>query len=325
MVKKRKTIEYSNAVCATREKTLVTKSALLRMAEAENLATAFDILRESSFGGQNKYKCEEFEKLIEDEQRSIVEFVKEYAPNRETEEFCLYSYDFYNAQVILKSEYLRLNYENYIQTEGLISIQDLLLFIRDGADINAPKELKSAVDYCKKGIKEGLGGAQIGAYFARCEYACLKRIAKSAYLKDIIVKKIDGLNLCTCLRCNSYDNAKEQIIQGGTLTDGQLEVICLKNSEKIEVSLKDHYLKSMAISALNQVLKGKPLVDTEREINGFANRRMMQNQYVEQSGTMPFMRYIFARQNAVSCVRTALTGKLNGLDSEQIKRRLTVV
>ena len=51
---------------------------------------------------------------------------------------------------------------------------------------------------------------------------------------------------------------------------------------------------------------------------------MIANRYLENMGTNPFVLYYLKRKNEIACARTILTGKANGLDSEQIKRRIIV-
>jgi vacuolar-type H+-ATPase subunit C/Vma6 len=52
---------------------------------------------------------------------------------------------------------------------------------------------------------------------------------------------------------------------------------------------------------------------------------MIDGRYTENGGTYPFMLYYFKRKNEIACVRTVLTGKANGLLSDEIKRRLITV
>ena len=83
-----------------------------------------------------------------------------------------------------------------------------------------------------------------------------------------------------------------------------------------------HWIKDLALLGVDAVANGKPIVDLERQLSSLEAQRMIDGRYVEQSGTYPFMLYYFKRKNEIACVRTILTGKANGLDGEQIKRRL---
>ena len=136
-----KTVEFSNGVCASREKVLVGAERLRRMAEAEGLSQAFDILRESAFGGDLNVNCSEYDRLIEQEESLLCEFVKEYAPNREILAFCLAEKDFYNAEVIVKCNHLKCDYNNLITVGGLFAISDIQSLVEEENANSLPKDL----------------------------------------------------------------------------------------------------------------------------------------------------------------------------------------
>lgn len=325
MKQKRKTIEFINAVCASRTKKLVSSERLRRMAEAESLQVAFDILRESAFGGEATYSYRDYEKLIESEENLLCEFVKEYAPSDEIENYCLVPNDFYNAEVMLKSKLSNLDYNNYVQSLGIFSLKQLEDLVEGSNDKVYPKELVKAVQEGKVAFEKGGGGMAIGAIFAREKYAYLKRIVKTGYLKDLLVKKIDCVNLCVALRAGSEELAFAQFIGGGSLTEDQLKALISLDLNKIKAQFENHHLKEVALQSVNAISKGQPLVETERFIASIEAERLIAGRYTEQTGTYPFTLYYFKRKNEIACVRTLLTGKANGLDAEQIKRRLVTV
>ena len=198
MKTQRKTIDFINAVCASKTKKLVGKERLRRMVESDSLQVAFEILRESAFGGDISLSYREYEKLIENEELLLCEFVKEYAPSDELESFCLISYDFYNALAILKSKFAKMDYKDYVQTEGLYLIEDLNNLVENGNGTVFPKELVKAVENGKVLLENGGGGMSVGALFVRAKFDFLKRITKQKYLKELLDLKIDGINLNIC-------------------------------------------------------------------------------------------------------------------------------
>ena len=320
-----KTVEFTNGVCASREKGLVGAERVRRMAEADSLSQAFDILRESGFGGELNVNYSEFDRLIEEEETLLCEFVKEYAPNKEILAFCLAERDFYNAEVIVKCNHLKCEYNNLITASGLVDISDLQSLIEEENDGKLPKELVLAVKQSKQALSEGKGGLDVGAIFARAKYDYLKRCVKTGYLKKILLKCIDGVNLCTLLRAGNLELANKQLLDGGSLTQKQMNAIVSLDEDAVGQEFATHYLKNVAILGVKAIKNGKPLVDVERQISSIGADRMEEGKYTEQSGTAPFIRYYYKRKNEIACVRTVLTGKANSLDTEEIKRRLITV
>lgn len=165
----------------------------------------------------------------------------------------------------------------------------------------------------------------IGAIFTRAKFAYLTRVTKTDYLKKLLVKKIDGINLCVCLRAGDSQIANGQILKGGTLNQKQIDALASHDRDSVINLFEGHWIKDFALLGVDAVANGKPIVDLERQLSSLEAQRMIDGRYVEQSGTYPFMLYYFKRKNEIACVRTILTGKANGLDGEQIKRRLITV
>lgn len=295
------------------------------MVESDSLQVAFEILRESAFGGDISLSYREYEKLIENEELLLCEFVKEYAPSDELESFCLISYDFYNALAILKSKFAKMDYKDYVQTEGLYSIEDLNNLVENGNGTVFPKELVKAVENGKVLLENGGGGMSVGALFVRAKFDFLKRITKQKYLKELLDLKIDGINLNICLRAGDIELARSQIINGGSLNSVQISALVKKDKDAIDTLFKGHWLYFVAKNGVDCLLNGKPPVDLEREISSVEADILIGSRFTQTDGTFPFTLYYFKRKNEIACVRTVLTGKSNGLDSEQIKRRLITV
>ncbi len=326
MKEKRKSIDFINSICASRSQSLLGEQRLIRMAEAESLASAFDVLRESAFGGEINLSSAEYEKIIEGEENALNAFVKEYAPSDEIEGYCLAPYDFYNAEVMLKCKSLGFAYENYVGPVGVFSLEELYLLVSGEEQAVFPKELINAVKEATFVLENDGGGMAVGVIFTRAKYEYLKRIVKTGYLRSIIAKEIDGLNLCSAIRANDVELAMEQFISGGKLNKDAVKAIALRDKNTLQALLSnDCWIKDVALRAIDIANGGKPLVETERELNSLSAKRMIEGRYTESGGTYPFMLYYYRRRNEIACVRTVLTGKANGLLSEEIKRRLITV
>ncbi len=326
MKKTRKNIEFINATCASRTVKLIGSERMRRMLESESLQSAFEILRESSFGGDVTFSYQEYEKVIEREEELLCEFVKEYAPSDELEYFCLIEKDFYNLEVMLKCNALKLDSQRYTQTAGVFSIEQLTCILKgEKTDVKFPKELIFAAVEGAKLLDSGEGGMALGALFTRKKYAFLKRTVKTDYLKKFLNKKIDGVNLCTLLRSDNAELAKSQIIEGGSLTDKHIEVLLNRDKDAIATLFANSWLKDIAISGVKNANRGEPLIEVERFLSSVEIESLNEGRYTQNDGTYPFSLYYFKRKNEIACVRTILTGKANGLEAEQIKRRLITV
>lgn len=320
----KKNTNYITAVCKSYENKLLGADRLRRMAEAKSLEDSFAILRENTFfGGEADYSCDDFALLLKNEEQRLIDFVKEYAPDKECECFCLYPYDFYNAEVLVKCEFLKLDADKFIGHEGAFSIESLKTELLSGKG-KFPSELKKATLDAKNALTNGCGGMVIGSIFTKALYKCLLNSVKSKYLRQIVEKEIDMKNVSIALRCESYDFAKEFFIEKTTLSTDCLKAVCKRDESAVNQLIPD-YLKEITLESLRAASKGYALVSLENEISGFRLKRMLEKRYEEIEGNNPFILYYCLRENEIACVRMILTGKKNGLDDDSIKLRIVTV
>ncbi len=320
-----KSIDYINSICKYREQKLLGRERIMRMAEAENLQTAFDILCESDFGGDKlSLSVNDYERLMQAEELLLCDFVKEFAPTKEIEKYCLHSYDFYNAEVIVKGEFIGQDYSSLLSIEGLISIQTLTNALKTNNFSLLPEELASAISQSKSALESGKGGMVVGSIFLKKKNEYLDWILKTSYLREIFSAETLLTNVATCLRAKRVEIAREQILKSSDLSEEIVKALCDLNEDKIKKYFEKSPFKEIVLKAVNQAKQGKPLVELENFISSFGAGRMIANRYLENMGTNPFVLYYLKRKNEIACARTILTGKANGLDGEEIKRRIIV-
>lgn len=350
MNKKYPNISYIIAVCKSQENNLIGKDRIFRMAESSSLKDALSVLHETSFGAsENGDFGLNFDELIRAEEKNTAEFIREYSPTGDCLNFCLLPYDFYNAEVLVKCAFTKYAVEKYLGIEGVFKIDFLQQevdkiygecfaekhpeerksekFKRDNGTekeepIVLPEQLKNAIKQSVLALKNGEGGLSVSVIFSRAKYACLLSCAKHAYLKDILVKEIDALNLSVILRSENQAIAESMFIDGGTLTKAQKEALYSKDKKAAQDCFVDGEFKNQVMRALDDITGGQPLVELERYKNSLGAGRMIDGRFVEQTGTMPFMLYVLKRKNEIACVRTVLTAKANGRTPDDIKKRL---
>ena len=319
----KKNTNYITAVCKSNENKLLGAERLRRMAEASSLQESFAILRENTyFGGEGDYSYNDFALLLKNEEKRLNDFVKEYLPDEECKCFCLYPDDFYNAEVLVKCEHLKLSPEKFLGQEGAFSVEQLEELLKGQGKF--PLELKRAVVDAKKALENGFGGMSVGKIFSKALYACLLRSVKSKYLKQLIKQEIDILNLSIALRCDSYDFAKDFFISGTTLSTECLKAVCEKNESAVKALIPQH-LSDIALESIRVAKDGKAFVSLEKKAGSLKVERMLEKRYEEIEGNNPFILYYCLRKNEIACVRTVLTGKQNGLDGDLIKLRMVTV
>ncbi len=319
------------ALCRANETKLVGAARFKRMAECASLEEALTVLGESGFGGENS-AAEGYERMIAAEKKSFISFIKENSPDAACKAHFLIPYDFKNAEALVKSTFLGLNPEKYLCEEGAFGISELMNYIVDGKDCGLYDELKSAVDFAKDGLKKGeASGAKINAFFVKKKFECLTRLSKHSFFRDIIEREVTAANISACLRSNSIEQVNDMLIsvKNGkktiTLTPKQVKALVEKNAIDLKKAFETSEYKGLATLALEKSVAGLPLIELEREANGFGATFLDGEKYTELSGEFVFSHYCYKRKNELYCAELCLTAKANGVTSEEIIKRLIAV
>lgn len=323
MNKTKKNVTYITATCKAAENKLLGSDRIRRMADSATEKEAYAVLRETSFGGG--IDSIDSEDIIKAEERLLLDFVREYVPDESCLAFCLLPYDFYNAEVVTKCLYTGNDVAKFVGTEGLFTVEELINAASSSVgDVRTdiPRELISAMREARAALVDGKNGVVTGAIFKKAEYACLLDKCKHAYIREMLVDKIDAINVSVCLRSENFSVAAAQTIGGGTLTEKQIEALCLKDEKEVSAAFANSKMKDVVVSSVRAAKDFKPLVDLEKEINCGAAKRAYDGRYTEQSGTLPFTAYFLRRLYEITCVRIILSGKTNGLDGTLISKRL---
>ncbi len=320
------------ALCRANEAKLVGEARFRRMAEASSLDEALSILGESGFGGENK-DGESYRGVIESEEKSFVEFVKENAPDSACRSHFLIPYDFANAEALVKSLSLGLNPEKYLCAVGDFSIEQITEYITSGKDCGLYHELKSAIDLAKSAFSSGENpsGMQINADFVREKFKCQMRLAKHEFLKKIIEREIIAADISACLRAANEEQAKKMLItvKSGKkivgLSADKVQALTEKNVAKLKKAFEVDEYKKIAALALERCEAGLPFIELEREAKGFGALFLNGEKFTELSGEFVFAHYCYRRKSELYCAELCLTAKANGLSGDEILKRLIVV
>ena len=88
---------YVNALAVSAQKSLLTKSKFLTMAEASSPEDALSVLKSSGFGeGAEISGAGEYEKLVDKEREKLRAFLREYSPSKGLIAYCYLGGDFFN-------------------------------------------------------------------------------------------------------------------------------------------------------------------------------------------------------------------------------------
>ena len=314
---------YANARAITSENGLLGIERLNRMAECTSLAEAFKILSEVNFGEGKASGENGFEELISSERESFFEFVKEVSPDITFTKYLLLPNDYHNAEVLIRSKYLKSDYKPMITSSGFITVEAMkdMIFSDDYSSFSSDlSEALLTVDLMF--VSGKADGKSVDLVFKKALYSDLSKcVKKNKFLSDILKRKIDIINISVALRTRNYKLAEESFIENGTFTLGDIKVFTEETPDVIRTLYKTHRESELIESALDDFSKKRPLTSFEQMADGFILAKLKENKF-DVSGYVPFIRYCFYKLAELSNVRIILSCVENEMSPSDIKSRL---
>lgn len=312
---------FSNARAVSQENYLLGKDRLNRMLESETAEEAYKILLESGFGNGAVGSCADFENLISAEMQKFRSFLDETCVNGAFKSFLLIKNDYHNAEAFIRSKYLNVRAEDFTVQDGLIEKSVLKGYILSDKYDSLPKSLKTALINIDEAFVSGnASGFFVSSEIKKALYSEYKKICKGD-LKKILEVKADAVNIGAVLRSDNYEQAKKNFVCGGSVSEATLKKLSEAPEDQLKSLAKDIKSELDIVSAVEDVIMGKPLTELEREADGYALKYFKKFKY-SADGDYPYMLYCYYKLNEIENVRIIMVGLLNGIDKNEIKRRL---
>lgn len=317
---------FTSGLIAAREKYLL-KDKILRMCEM-SADEAFRTLIESGFGGGEAATVHEYDKLVEADERSIDDFIREFATSQAELDYLLCQRDYHNAKALVKAEHLGTSPEKLLAPEGRVSTELMLSCFKANdftalakrADAELLKAIQTAQAYLSEG---GDSGSEVGAIFERAMYEHLSKSCKrNRLLKRLVGAKADMTNILTALRSSDPSTAKKYYVSGGKLSEKQLSL--LFDTENAETAFKNTEYGAFVKLCLTAKLGDLPMTAAERMRDSFDGDYLAANKY-ELKNSQPFLYYVFRRRAENNNVRIVFVCLLSGMQERDIKNRLRAV
>ena len=313
---------YSNARAKALENSLLSRDRLNRMVESVTADEAVKILYEVNFGdGLVIEGAPDFERLILQEQKKFIGFIKEVSASDLLTKYFLLENDYHNAEAIMRAKHLKTDYSPMLVPNGLIDSDELAKKIMADDYGDFSEQLSAVLSFADGEFVAGRAtGSGINAAFVKALYNELSTCAKkNGEIKRIFERKADCVNVATALRTRNYSEADKYFVAGGTLDNVFLKTLCEDDYDIIKEKCKYHPFGEYILSAIER--EGKPLTDFEKLADDYAMKLLKKNKYSVEN-IHPFLLYCYYKLAEIKNVRIIMVGLLNGWDRNDIKRRL---
>lgn len=317
-------LRYGFAVGKVRvlETRLLDRSTLERLVDAQDFAEQKRVLSEGPYGRflDQATTPADVERAIDDALGSAYAFLDEAGLPIEVVRFFRLRFDYANVKAAVKARVFDAEVADLLTSHGTVSRESF-----SGPLEDLPEPLGSlAVELLGSEAEGDRGMAALDAAVDRAMFgqlAAVARESKSAFLAFMASTMIDLANLKTIVRASTAALAPEFVeqallIEGGTIGVAELSrTYRLPRAEAIatlerRLKLVDAPLSSVGHEAELDVVVDNALVAAVRR-----GRR-------PEPGADAVIAYVLAREAEAQVLRLALLGKLAGLDSAALHRRM---
>lgn len=317
-------LRYGFAVGKVRvlETRLLDRATLERLVDAQDFAEQKRVLSEGPYGRflDQAVTAADVERAIDDALGSAYAFLDEAGLPAEVVRFFRLRFDYANVKAAVKARLFDADMEGLLSRHGTVA-RDLF----SGPLDRLPEPLGSLATRLME--KDAAGESPmtvLDASVDRAMFSALRAVArdsKSAFLAQMAATMIDLANLKTIVRASAAGLEpefveQELLIEGGTVDTVELARIHrLSGAEAIAALERRLGLTGAPLSSAEDEVELDVVVDDALVAAVRRGRR-------PEPGADAVIAYVLAREAEAQVLRLALLGKLAGLDSAALHRRM---
>ena len=316
---------FANAAVKAREENLFSGDRLSRMLEADALQDAVKILIEAGYGGGTVPEDPtDFENILSAEAAITEKFIGGIAPADVGFECFRLQADYHNMKALTKARYTASGEEGALRAGGLIDV-DLLKekLERENPDINPYAD--AAVAEIAKAAADGKPSPRkVDTAFDRAMFrdiaARLSSRSAPEELKEYFRVYADCLNLSSFVRTlgigGNFAFFEDVYMEGGSIPKEDFEKAFQEGVSSVTVLVKRTPLAPYADALAAGDVTGFEVARDNYLIGIFRKNKS------EMFSVAPVMGYYLAKQNEIRVLRIALVCIKNGVDKQEIKKKL---
>lgn len=308
------------------EKRLLNRERLVRMCEAKTMEDALKVLTECGWGDLSIHELEDVEEVLTEQRNEMFRTALSIAPDKQLVRIFQLKHDYHNIKTVLKGEATGEAYEHLLVDCGTIPSKSLVASLRENAYAIFSPAMRRGVEEAREVLQRTNDPQYADIVLDRACFAEMAKLAKqgdSNFMVGYINLYIDSVNLRSAVRIKRMgrppDYLKQSLVAGGTVDTVRLFAdLTPELLDNVYASTPLHE----AAAAGGAVLRGEVgLSQLDLACDNALIGYLQSAKYVGL-GEQPLMGYIAAKEQECIAVRTIMSGRLAGLDSEMMMERL---
>ncbi len=334
---------YASAKIRALESHILDKNDIERMIDAPNLNSAFKVLNDTDYA-DNLLGVEptQYREALSKDFQQFFSLLHRITPKQSLFEIILLDRDFVNVKLFFKAKIFNVNVDKFVKDSVVYPPEKIKDFINENHS-HSPRisksyigkqngqvldhEIKDIIFRISKKITEKIRPDELDAILTQ-EYFDLKqnlaKKIKSRFIINYVKMEIDSINLLIWIRSKrlklSKEKLNEKLVRGG---HADIKKMVQLYSEEIRI-LKSYVNANFDVKlteAFEIFCEDNNLFMLEKEVEDYKTRYIMQAKRFSYGPEVIFA-YFLAKQNAIQNIRIILTGKLNNLPKEEIRKTL---
>ncbi|NMA66703.1 MAG: V-type ATP synthase subunit C, partial [Clostridiaceae bacterium] len=268
------------------------------------------------------------ELLFDAELKKVYDFLLEILPSPEPVYLFMRRYDYLNAKLILKAEFLGVDISDRLSHMGTIEPKKLLTYITDRNFEELPEILTEAIEESLDAFNLTRDPQIIDFILDKACYKNMQSDAKKyqdPFLIDLIKKLTDIANIRIIIRTGllgqSEEFLKKALIEAGSFSiDAPFNLTEQNWNEFINI-LEEADLKTLS-SKLAKAFENKHSIsEIEKILDDYIISFLKPSKFTTL-GLDPVIAYLFLKETEIKNARLIITGIINKIPQETVKERL---
>lgn len=334
---------YISAKIRALEPLILDKNDIDRMINATSLVNAFQVLNDTDYGNNLLgVEPENYREALADDLHQLHDFLQKTTPDKNLFKLMLLPRDFINLKFLFKSKLFDINVDQQIKDNSAYNSHHLKDLSFEN-HINYPEAMKSYIEEQKgetldqdikdvirtvlKEVNDKTKPDEVDAILSQHFYSLSLKIAeeiKNKFIINYFKMSIDVANLLILIRSRRLQLDKERL-KSKLIKGGQIDISKILNAYPEELSsLKSAVNANFDLKvseAFNLFCENKKLFEFERVLENYKFGFIKQIKNKAYGPEVVFAYYL-AKINANSNTGIILTGKLNHVPIEEIRKTI---
>lgn len=316
----------------SRESKMLDHTDIERMVDAPSFDDAYRVLNDTDYA-DNLLDLEpaQYRDAMRKDFTELYEFLKRDIPDYDLFRLLFIERDFLNLRLLLKEKYLGVKEVESFEGETVYPPEDIKSYMNERKSMFLDEKFKDLIVAVEKEVEANSGAPWIvDVAVTKAMYQMQYEIADNLgneFIKRSIQIKISNATVIAFMRALRFElpanEFKKMLSDNSFWSVGEL-MTAYESGEDGVTNFLASYESNEVKESLREYLENKNLFEFERDLDNYFISYINQARYLSY-GPEQVYSYFQRKHSAVINIRLIMAGKMNEIDSGEIKRTLRAI